>query len=162
MTMLRIRQAPISLETSKIREVRSQFGALCWRRSKGRVQILLITSRGKGRWIIPKGWPISGKTPAAAAGTEAYEEAGVEGKAHPLCLGIYGSTKNGLPCIVALYAVEVTGLRRRYPEAGQRKRRWASPREAAELVGDEGLGQIIARFRPGALPRADRIKVPGS
>ncbi|WP_236638474.1 NUDIX hydrolase [Mangrovicoccus ximenensis] len=145
-----------------MREVRSQFGALCYRRSKGRVQILLITSRGKGRWIIPKGWPISGRTPAAAAGIEAYEEAGVEGKAHPLCIGIYGSRKAGMPCVVALYAVEVSDLRRRYPEAGERKRRWVTPKEAAKLVEDEGLAQILARFRPEALPAAERIKVPGS
>ncbi|WP_172332087.1 NUDIX hydrolase [Mangrovicoccus sp. HB161399] len=162
MTFLRIGQASPSLDTSRMREARSQFGALCYRRSKGRVQILLITTRGRGRWIIPKGWPISGKTPAAAAGIEAYEEAGVEGKAHPLCLGVYGSSKNGQPCIVSLYAVEVTELRRRYPEAGERKRRWASPREAARLVEEDGLGCILAGFDPALLPGGDRIKVPGS
>ncbi|WP_138464874.1 NUDIX hydrolase [Poseidonocella sp. HB161398] len=161
MSILRIRQAPLSLAPSKKRQVRSQFGAICYRQSKGRVQILLITSRGKGRWIIPKGWPIPGRTPAAAAGIEAYEEAGVEGKAHPLCLGIYGSSKGGLPCVVALYAVEVTALRRRFPEAGQRKRRWASPKTAAELVDSPELGQILARFSPEGLPPADRVRVPG-
>ena len=41
--------------------------------------MLLISSLGTGRWIIPKGWPMHNTTPAGAAGIEAFEEAGVLG-----------------------------------------------------------------------------------
>jgi 8-oxo-dGTP pyrophosphatase MutT (NUDIX family) len=43
------------------------------------VEILLITTRKKRRWSVPKGWPIKDSTPQQTAATEAYEEAGVRG-----------------------------------------------------------------------------------
>src|SRR5690606_14649191 len=48
------------------RPVREQYGALCYRVKKKSptVEVLLITSRDTGRWIIPKGWPMDGKTAA--------------------------------------------------------------------------------------------------
>jgi 8-oxo-dGTP pyrophosphatase MutT (NUDIX family) len=33
----------------------AQVAALCWRMHKGRVQVLLVTSRDTGRWVLPKG-----------------------------------------------------------------------------------------------------------
>ena len=46
-----------------------QYAALPYRVGGG-LEILLITSRESGRWVIPKGWPIKGKTAWAAAGRE--------------------------------------------------------------------------------------------
>jgi 8-oxo-dGTP pyrophosphatase MutT (NUDIX family) len=57
-----------------------QYGALPYRETKSGVEILLVTSRGTRRWIIPKGWPQSGTPPHRAAAQEAFEEAGVVGK----------------------------------------------------------------------------------
>ncbi|MFC6583776.1 NUDIX hydrolase [Sulfitobacter aestuariivivens] len=54
--------------------MRTQFAALCYRVKKGKVQVLLVTSRGTKRWIVPKGWPMDGKTPAQSAALEAWEE----------------------------------------------------------------------------------------
>ena len=67
-------QAPISLNGGQKDDLRIQFAALCWRRKRGKLQILLITSRGSKRWIIPKGWPMDGKTPAASALVEAWDK----------------------------------------------------------------------------------------
>jgi len=39
------------------------------------IRILLITSRGKGRWVVPKGKPVAGLPPHASAAREAEEEA---------------------------------------------------------------------------------------
>ena len=38
---------------------RTQYGALCFRYADNghAIEILVITSRESGRWIIPKGWP---------------------------------------------------------------------------------------------------------
>ena len=52
-----------------------QYAALPYRVDGRRVRILLITSRGSRRWVIPKGWPIGGLTPQDTAATEAAEEA---------------------------------------------------------------------------------------
>ena len=70
-----IKQLPINLHGARKSEIRTQFAALCYRIKRGKVQILLVTSRGSRRWIVPKGWPIEGKTPAASALREAWEEA---------------------------------------------------------------------------------------
>lgn len=58
-------------------DFRQQYGALCFRFGEdGAVEILLITSRDSGRWIIPKGWPMKKKEPHEAAAVEAWQEAG--------------------------------------------------------------------------------------
>jgi len=74
-----IKQLPLSLHGAAKGEVRTQFAALPFRVKEDKVQVLLITSRGTGRWIVPKGWPMEGKTPAESALQEAWEEAGVQG-----------------------------------------------------------------------------------
>lgn len=138
--------------------VPSQCGAICYRLRAGKPEVLLITTRGKGRWVIPKGWPISGLTPAEAASVEAWEEAGVLGPVHPPCLGQFSYIKRtggqARHQVVGLYALEVTQQRDRFPERGQRKRRWVRATEAARLVAQPGLAEVLARFDPGALPPA--------
>lgn len=56
-----------------------QFAALPYRTRDVDLEILLITTRKKRRWSVPKGWPIRRSTPQETAATEAYEEAGVRG-----------------------------------------------------------------------------------
>lgn len=158
MTIARIKQKPVRLGARRKHDVRTQFGALCWRRHEDGVRIALITSRGRRRWGLPKGWPMDGTTPARAAAREAYEEAGLEGVVDNLCIGIYSYTKSPgrkkarLPCVVALFPLEVTRCRDRWPERGKRKRRWASPEEAATLVDNPELSRILREFDPDALP----------
>ncbi|MEO1542762.1 MAG: NUDIX domain-containing protein, partial [Pseudomonadota bacterium] len=80
MSVTEITQQPLTLGSGCKRDVRTQFGALCWRMHKGKLKVALVTSRRSHRWILPKGWPVDGATPAQAAAREAYEEAGLEGK----------------------------------------------------------------------------------
>jgi 8-oxo-dGTP pyrophosphatase MutT (NUDIX family) len=45
-----------------------QYAALPYREAKkGRIEVLLITSHGAGRWLIPKGWPMKGRKPHETA-----------------------------------------------------------------------------------------------
>ena len=56
-----------------------QVAALPWRiDSDGKLRVLLVTSRTNGKWMLPKGWPMSGKSAGQAAGIEAKQEGGVE------------------------------------------------------------------------------------
>ncbi|MGR3839420.1 MAG: NUDIX hydrolase [Cognatishimia sp.] len=133
--------------------MRSQFGALVYRVKNDKIQILLITSRTRGRWIIPKGWPMIGETPADAAATEAWEEAGVKGKVYDRCLGLYSYTKRredqrDLPCLVMIYPIKAKKLSDKFPEAGQRRRKWFSRKKAAKLVSEPELAKMIASFDP--------------
>ena len=75
------------------RDVRTQFAALCYRVKAGKPQFLLITSRGTGRWILPKGWPIADQSPGQTVQTEAWEEAGVTGVVDERPIGIYSYIK---------------------------------------------------------------------
>ncbi len=150
------KQRPMRLRDRGKRDVRTQFGALCWRRQGNEVQILMVTSRRRKRWIIPKGWPKNGATPADAAACEAWEEAGVEGKVKPVCLGIFSYSKEiderePLPCVVAVFPLRVKKMRGSFPEKGQRRRKWMSLKKAAELADDRELSAIIAGFDPKRL-----------
>lgn len=153
MTIRMPSQRPLRLRDSRKSEVRTQFGALCWRRRAGEVEVLLVTSRRRRRWIIPKGWPVDRATPAEAAGTEAWEEAGATGKVAPVCLGIYSYDKEFLrddwvPCVVAVFPLRVQKLHTSYPEKSERKRRWFSQKKAAKMVDEPELSAMIARFDP--------------
>lgn len=131
-----------------------QVAALCTRGKGDDKQVLLVTSRGTGRWIIPKGWPIRGMASSQAALQEAWEEAGVKdatAKSDPIGRYAYNKTTgSGLPMPVEalVYAVNVNGLENDFPEAGQRERRWVSPREAAKLVDEPELQSILNILQP--------------
>ncbi len=133
--------------------VAEQFAALCWRREKSKVEVLMVTTRGTGRWIIPKGWLVPGKTAAESALIEAWEEAGVSGEAAKAPIGSFAYTKifgaNKLrPIRAEVYAVEVDTLAKRWPEEGQRKRKWMSPKKAAQKVAEPELSELLRAFNP--------------
>ena len=156
--MAKIKQRPIKLARDQKRDVRTQFGALCWRVHKDEVQVALVTSRRSRRWVLPKGWPQSGATPSEAAAREAYEEAGIEGKTVDVCLGIYSYTKaieggTDLPCVVAIFPLKVKRVLPKWPEAKDRKRKWFSTKKAATLVDSPELKRILREFDPALLPR---------
>lgn len=130
---------------------RTQHAALCFRIVKKKPQILLVTSRTTKRWIVPKGWPIDGLAPHEVAAREAYEEAGVEGKAFKTCIGLYAYPKilddgSALPVAVSVFPIRVKHLRRKFPEVKERRRRWFSPKKAAQRVDEPELRELIRNF----------------
>lgn len=156
MNQIRTAQAPLQMGDATKSDVRSQFAALCYRVEDGAPEVLLITSRGTGRWILPRGWPMDGMTPAEAAAQEAWEEAGVRGKVRDLCIGIYAFNKElddgqRLPCIVSVFPLKVKTLAKEFPEAKQRKRKWFSPAQAASRVNEPELKRLLQQFDPGML-----------
>ena len=131
--------------------MRTQFAALCYRVKNDETEVLMITSRRTGRWIIPKGWPMDGKTPGDCALAEAWEEAGVKGKVTGGCLALYTYVKGAgrdeqLPCAVMVYPVRVKSLEKDYPERAERKRKWMSPKVAAKRVDEPELAHLLRKF----------------
>ena len=156
MSKFAFKQEPIVLKDRNKTELRTQFAALCYRMVEGKPKILLITSRGTGRWIIPKGWPAHGKTPIESALTEAWEEAGGKGRVTGDWLGLFSYQKNiedadDLPCVAMVYPVKVKSLAGQFPEKRQRKRQWYSPKKAAERVDEPELAQLLKSFDPKRL-----------
>jgi len=134
---------------------RNQYGAICFRRKDGGcdIEILVISSRDTGRWIVPKGWPMKGKEPHEAAAIEAWEEAGVRGKVRKTPVGRYTYLKEleggkVVPCVVEMFQVEVKEVQSQFKERGQRLRDWVRPDEAARRVREVELKSLLVNFTP--------------
>ena len=139
--------------TKTTRAVRIQFGALPYRLTKtGALEILLVTSRQTHRWIIPKGWPIKGLKPGKSAAREAYEEAGIRGTVAGKAIGTFHYEKllddksGAVPCKVRVFLLLVKRQLAAWPEAKEWELRWLDPLEAAALVEEEGLRELIRSF----------------
>lgn len=147
---------PLSHSPDIGEECRVQYGAVCWRMHRGKVEVLLITSRDTGRWVIPKGWPILGLTPADTAAREAWEEAGVEGEVLADELGAFGYDKalgprRFQPCSVQVFGLRVAELKDKFPERKERRRKWFAFEKAARKVAEPELRQLLLAL-PDRLP----------
>lgn len=123
-----------------------QVAALCLDPGTGKV--LMITSRGTGRWIIPKGWPMAGRSLAEAALQEAWEEAGVRADPDAPEIGryMYDKVQNrGFATLVEVrvFKAQVTELTSDWPEREERRREWFAPDEAATLVAEPQLASLL-------------------
>lgn len=153
---------PTSLPTArrlKAAEGRGQIGAICWRMHRAKVEVLLITSRDTGRWVIPKGWPMEGLSAAEAAVIEAWEEAGVRGEINPESLGSFGydkvlSATKAIPCTVTVFGLRVATLHTDFPERKQRRRKWFTAEKAARKVAEPELRQLLKTIAQQLLPPA--------
>jgi 8-oxo-dGTP pyrophosphatase MutT (NUDIX family) len=130
------------------RSRRQQCAALPIRERDGEIHVLLITTRGRGHWVIPKGWAEKGVPDHHLAAREAFEEAGLLGSTQAAPIGAYTYRKR-LPdgrratCEVAVFALAVESRAADWPERGQRRNRWMPPQEAAALVQEPGLAQLL-------------------
>ncbi|MDY8107858.1 NUDIX hydrolase [Fulvimarina sp. 2208YS6-2-32] len=131
---------------------RRQTAALPYRLSSdGAFEVLLVTSRDTGRWVLPKGWPMPGKKLSKAAEIEAYEEAGVIGTTAKKSIGTYDydkveSRKRRIPCRVHIFPLPVDSLLDKWPERGQRTREWFAPKDAATSVDEKDLRLLLGRI----------------
>lgn len=130
----------------------TQYAALPYRIGRNGLEILLITSRDSGRWIIPKGWPIAGLTSSQSAAREAWEEAGVGGNVAADGLGRFGYDKRLADdttryCDVEVFALEVTEERDTWPEQHERQREWFGAEEARKRVSEAEVRPLIEKLR---------------
>ena len=110
--------------------------------------MLLVTGRRSGRWTIPKGWPLPGKSLAETAAQEAFEEAGVKGTIDPNPIGTFRHVKQqldlgDLEVSIVVHPMWVDREFPKWPELGQRKRKWFTPKDAAKQVDSSELGELI-------------------
>lgn len=127
----------------KTSKVFQQSGVIPYRIIEGKLEILLITTRKRQGWVIPKGGLCKGMSPHESAAKEAWEEAGVLGRVTTEKLGNYKYRKRGNIYRVNLFLLPVEEVLEDWPEATARERKWLEVNQAAELVKENSLKRII-------------------
>ncbi|TPJ44122.1 NUDIX hydrolase [Mesorhizobium sp. B2-5-4] len=121
---------------------------------RGGIEVMLVTSRTTRRFIVPKGWPMKGKSGHKAATIEALEEAGVLGKTLKQPVGTYSYWKRlanrFVRVDVIVFLLEVTEELADWQEAKRRQRAWLAPAEAAMLIDEPDLSTLVNTL---ALPK---------
>lgn len=143
-------------------KAREQIAALPLRwNDDNKVEVLMITSRDTGRWVVPKGWTMKDVKPWAAAAIEALEEAGAKGHIAREVFGTYRYDKmmddgTAQPCRVRVYPMIVDNLKNDWKEKGQRIRKWFPLSEAADLVDEPELADMLSSLtvKPKSVPVA--------
>ena len=110
----------------------------------GRIEVALVTSLRRRRWIIPKGRVERGETLIQAATREAEEEAGVRGTITSKPIGVYRVRKDCRVWRVKAFLMWVDEVLDDWPEAERRKRAWMEPRDARERAHPPGLRRLLA------------------
>ena len=123
-----------------------QSGVIPYRIMDGKMEVMLITSSGSKRWVIPKGLIEPNMTPEDSAAKEAWEEAGVLGKVFPDLMGTYEYYKSGCTWQVDVFLLQVETVMENWPEAYKRKRQWVSIPKAIKRVDEPELKLIIGDF----------------
>ena len=120
----------------------TQSAVIPYRQRDGELEIMLISSRKKKRWVIPKGVKEPQLSPGESAAKEAVEEAGITGRVSDSSLGSYEYNKWGGTCKVEVYAMDVHTELDHWQES-YRDREWLSLGEARERLDEPELRQLL-------------------
>lgn len=125
-----------------------QVGAIpLIRDHEGQICIVLVTTRGSGRWTIPKGNIMAKLADHKAAEREALEEAGLVGKISKNPLGTYQFWKrqdaHWTLAEVTVFVLLVESQLDKFKEKGQRDIKAFRPDDAVDAVYEAGLGALI-------------------
>lgn len=116
----------------------------------GGVDVCLVTSRGGGRWIIPKGNLIRGLAPHEVAAREALEEAGLVGQVGKRCIGTFKFDRSrkgrDATCRVDVYALRVERQLPTWTEMDERLVMRCNVKTALSLVSVPNLATLINRY----------------
>ncbi len=121
----------------------TQSAIIPYRLEEGKLEILLITSIRKKKWIIPKGFIEFNLSAFESAKKEAFEEAGVIGTNETIELGSFTITKYGGRTNIVVYSMEVEKFKDDYPEKNLRKRKWYTVEEAIETISIPEVVKMI-------------------
>ena len=123
-----------------------QSAVIPFRINNNKLEILLITTIKKKKWIIPKGIIEENLTEVESAEKEALEEAGVIGNVKPELIGKYKYKKWGGKCRVMVYALKADKILDRWDESF-RDRKWIEINKVGEYILDKNLIKIIDKLK---------------
>jgi len=118
-----------------------------YRVNNGKLEILLVTSIKKKKWIIPKGYIEFNLTPFESAKKEAFEEAGVVGSNETVEVGQFVNEKKNRKELIKVYTMEVDKELDDFPEKNLRKRKWFSFEEAIEKISNPQMKSYLKKLR---------------
>ncbi len=124
-----------------------QSAVVPYRLNQNEIEVLLVTSIKKKKWIIPKGYVEYSLTPFESAKKEAFEEAGVTGSNETEEIGEFINGKNDNKKLVRVYLMKVIEQMDDYPEKNLRKRKWFLLDEAIKTVDNEGIKSILIKLK---------------
>lgn len=141
-----------AVEQAKKGKIIRQVAAIPFRQgADGGIDVMLVTSRQTQRFIVPKGWPMPGKSGRKAATIEAREEAGVIGKTLKQPAGSYSYWKRLEASFarvnVTVYLLAVSEELTRWPESRTRQRAWLKAEDAATLIDEPELATLLKTLR---------------
>ena len=137
-----------------------QYAALPFRGAPGHTEVVLLTSRGTGRWVLPKGWAEKGMTGPAMAAKEAMEEGGIIGEVGAKRIARYEYAKDGIDLRVDVFPLAVNNLLDDWPEHAERTRQWFTLSQAAMQVDEGGLVELFLRLSAEDIEAADVAVAP--
>ena len=140
--------------THKEQWLYQQSGVIPYRIESGALQVLLITSRGGKKWVIPKGLIEDGLTAQESAAKEALEEAGIEGDVEQRSIGHYTYRKWGGLCNVEVFPMKVNQVHRKWLEQF-RERRWQSIDDAVKRINQNDLNNLLLAFQKSLSDRGE-------
>jgi 8-oxo-dGTP pyrophosphatase MutT (NUDIX family) len=129
----------------------------------GRVAVGLVTSRGTGRWVLPKGWLERGTSLRKTAEIEAWEEAGLVGEVAREPIGKYHYRKtlhalSSMTCEVHVFPLLVREQLSSWSEKKQRRVAFFWPEAAADSVEEPELADLLRNLH--ALVPPCPVRVP--
>lgn len=123
-----------------------------YRISNGSIELLLITSIKKQKWIFPKGFIEFNLSAFESAKKEAYEEAGVIGENETVELGSFNLKKKNQTSHVKIFSMEVTKELKDYPEKNLRKRKWFNVKDALENIENSDIKNFVHKLEAKVKP----------
>ncbi|MFO7714532.1 NUDIX hydrolase [Desulfosarcina sp.] len=124
-------------------QIFAQAGAIPYRITDDRLEVLLISTRSGKHLTTPKGLIDPGLSASETALNEAYEEAGTRGRLLMPDIGNYAYEKWGGICEVRVFVMTVMEQFDRWPEQTMRRRLWIDYRRAALRVKHLDLGKMM-------------------
>lgn len=119
-----------------MKKPRLQSGVVPYYYLDGKLKIVLIRTKRKDNWGIPKGGIEPDMSPESSAKKEAFEEAGLSGMIVGPKLGRYHYVKGktGRDQTVTVFAMQVDKMAKVYNEVEWREREAMSPKKALKRL----------------------------
>lgn len=139
----------------EINQSELEFNQSCvipYRIANGTIELLLITSIKKQKWIFPKGFIEFNLSAFESAKKEAYEEAGVIGENETVELGTFDLKKKTRTSHVKIFSMEVTKELKDYPEKNLRKRKWFSVKDALGNIENSDIKNFVHKLEVKVKP----------